>query len=606
MQIKVKWKDFIYLNVIDSDHHSKHRYDYQLNKNYHAEITYPNGEKLEGTWEYDRVPRELNGVIIDKNSGKKFTGSFGPAYTGYGTCEYPNGDLYVGSWRDGKEHGQGEMQYKDGSKYVGRWKDGKKKEGKLILNGGKIEMNGYWRKNKPYNVIESEIDDNGVETKYEWIKGYKKVHDKITLPPPTPFEIIIDKKNNTKIFPVMCKDSDKKNYLLKIKINEQGQVLEDEQFKKLLENLTTNEKTSGDLLLFNKLLETAPVELIKVVIEKSNIINGSNFYASLSSITREEIRKIVIAKLQEINKNMGELEKEEEYLKEINQLLWPMVKQLYMTHKTTVNDRLSEQNMWIEMSKEMKVNEEDCKYDIKLGANIPPEINKMHKIFHEYAVRNWEERIKVKQNLSEYISFIKKESKILDTFSKEKLKELQESSDNISIYENYTTKLLEEHNDLKRKIQLKYIEAETAVLVAIKLIQTKFENTKLMFDKIKSICKTENNCSEGERVLLNYELSEFKNNAQKFIKQLRLLGTMSICDKEHMDKKDEISKINEPSVPPLDNQQMLIGNINENIRDIVKTALTRDNVVVSKEEEDNLIKKYENQVLEEVGYLTTK
>ena len=43
---------------------------------------------------------------------------------GQGTGTHPNGDIYVGEWKDGKKHGQGTENYGNGDKYVGEWKDG--------------------------------------------------------------------------------------------------------------------------------------------------------------------------------------------------------------------------------------------------------------------------------------------------------------------------------------------------------------------------------------------------------------------------------------------------------------------------------------------------
>jgi len=37
---------------------------------------------------------------------------------------FPNGDKYVGEWKDGEYHGQGTFTYPDGSKYVGEFKYG--------------------------------------------------------------------------------------------------------------------------------------------------------------------------------------------------------------------------------------------------------------------------------------------------------------------------------------------------------------------------------------------------------------------------------------------------------------------------------------------------
>ena len=46
---------------------------------------------------------------------------------GQGTYIYPNGEKYVGDWKNGKYHGQGTYTWSDGRKYVGEWKDGETK-----------------------------------------------------------------------------------------------------------------------------------------------------------------------------------------------------------------------------------------------------------------------------------------------------------------------------------------------------------------------------------------------------------------------------------------------------------------------------------------------
>ena len=45
---------------------------------------------------------------------------------GLGTLTLPNGENYVGEWKDGKRNGQGTHLSPDGKKYEGEWKDDKK------------------------------------------------------------------------------------------------------------------------------------------------------------------------------------------------------------------------------------------------------------------------------------------------------------------------------------------------------------------------------------------------------------------------------------------------------------------------------------------------
>lgn len=45
-------------------------------------------------------------------------------YDGQGTMKYANGDVYVGSWKNGERDGQGTMTYASGSTYTGSWRFG--------------------------------------------------------------------------------------------------------------------------------------------------------------------------------------------------------------------------------------------------------------------------------------------------------------------------------------------------------------------------------------------------------------------------------------------------------------------------------------------------
>ena len=48
----------------------------------------------------------------------------GNCVNGTGTKKWPNGDKYVGEWKDGKTHGVGTLTWSDGTKYAGDWKNG--------------------------------------------------------------------------------------------------------------------------------------------------------------------------------------------------------------------------------------------------------------------------------------------------------------------------------------------------------------------------------------------------------------------------------------------------------------------------------------------------
>ena len=69
-----------------------------------------------------------------------------------GTLTYLNGTMYLGEYKDGREHGQGTVTWSNGDKYVGEWRNGKN-HGKgtyTWLDGKKVI--GDWRDNLPWNT----------------------------------------------------------------------------------------------------------------------------------------------------------------------------------------------------------------------------------------------------------------------------------------------------------------------------------------------------------------------------------------------------------------------------------------------------------------------
>ncbi len=80
----------------------------------------------------------------DKNNNPQYKGEVKREYIlfgdyileGLGSMTYPDGDKYVGEWKDGKRHGEGTYTWSDGDKYVGEYKDGKS------WNGTDYDKNG--------------------------------------------------------------------------------------------------------------------------------------------------------------------------------------------------------------------------------------------------------------------------------------------------------------------------------------------------------------------------------------------------------------------------------------------------------------------------------
>jgi len=59
---------------------------------------------------------------------------------GQGTYTYPNGEKYVGEWKDGEQNGQGTETYPDGSKYIGEWRNGDMWNGTEYDKDGNIQV----------------------------------------------------------------------------------------------------------------------------------------------------------------------------------------------------------------------------------------------------------------------------------------------------------------------------------------------------------------------------------------------------------------------------------------------------------------------------------
>ena len=71
----------------------------------------------------------------------------------------PDGEMYIGKFKNGKEHGQGTFTSPNGRKYVGEWKEGEKHgQGTFTYSRGKYV--GEFRKGEQFNTTLYDKDGN--------------------------------------------------------------------------------------------------------------------------------------------------------------------------------------------------------------------------------------------------------------------------------------------------------------------------------------------------------------------------------------------------------------------------------------------------------------
>ena len=110
--------------------------------------TSPDGQKYVGEWKDAQPNGQGTHTLPD---GRKYIGEFRDRdYHGQGTYTWPSGQKYVGEWKDGKSNGQGTLTLPSGQKYVGEYKDGKRNgQGTLTLPDGSVGYSGMWADDKP-------------------------------------------------------------------------------------------------------------------------------------------------------------------------------------------------------------------------------------------------------------------------------------------------------------------------------------------------------------------------------------------------------------------------------------------------------------------------
>ena len=108
---------------------------------------WPDGEKYVGDWKDGQQSGQ--GSYIRAN-GNRYAGEFLKGKrNGQGTHTWADGDEYAGAWKDGEANGQGTYTWSSGSKHVGEWNGGYKNGlGIEYLADGRISRSGIWAEDK--------------------------------------------------------------------------------------------------------------------------------------------------------------------------------------------------------------------------------------------------------------------------------------------------------------------------------------------------------------------------------------------------------------------------------------------------------------------------
>jgi hypothetical protein len=101
---------------------------------------WPNGDKYIG--EFKNGLWHGKGTHITAN-GNKYVGEFKDGFrSGNGTLTYANGDVHVGEFKDGVVHGKGTLTLRTGKEYVGEWKYDMRVDDPLEDNSGVVKRWG--------------------------------------------------------------------------------------------------------------------------------------------------------------------------------------------------------------------------------------------------------------------------------------------------------------------------------------------------------------------------------------------------------------------------------------------------------------------------------
>ena len=139
----------------------------------------PNGQKYVGAYRDNKA----NGLgTINFPSGQKYVGEFrDDKIHGQGTFTFPSGQKYVGEYRDGKRNGQGTYTFPSGEKYVGEYKDGNSHgRGTYTLPNGEKYVGEF--KDGNYHGRGTYTLANGEKYVGEWRDGKQNGQGTYTFP----------------------------------------------------------------------------------------------------------------------------------------------------------------------------------------------------------------------------------------------------------------------------------------------------------------------------------------------------------------------------------------------------------------------------------------
>ena len=112
--------------------------------NCYGEWKFENGNRYSGEWANNK--KNGQGTLFFPD-GDKYIGKFrDDQYNGYGIYSWADGQKYAGQWANDKRNGQGTASYSNGKKYIGLYKDGQKNGyGTLYSANGTIDQQGIWK-----------------------------------------------------------------------------------------------------------------------------------------------------------------------------------------------------------------------------------------------------------------------------------------------------------------------------------------------------------------------------------------------------------------------------------------------------------------------------